>query len=336
MQNNWKFILDNLKSSENEPLRSNDKVLLVDSMNTFFRCFAAINQTNPDLVHVGGLVGYLKSLGSVIRLVKPTKIILVFDGQGSSVNKRYLYPDYKANRNIQQIKNWNFESKEEETEAITNQLTRLVEYLKLLPVHLLSIDKIEADDVIGYLSQKLSKEVVIMSADRDFLQLVDNRVTIYSPTKKIFYTIDKVFDEYGVYPNNFAIYKTFLGDKGDNIPKIKGFGEDKLFKILPIIKGKSKVLLHECLKSLNPKDKWVDKILNYQPQLEINLKLIDIANPSIPESEIETIEHTINFSPDVFDKIEFKKLYVEDKLGDSISNLDVWLELNFNYLANIK
>lgn len=333
MQSNWKFILDNLKQIEDTPTGPNDRVLLVDSMNTFLRCFAAINHVNPDGVHIGGLTGYLKSIGFVMKIIKPTKVILVFDGQGSNTNKRYLYPEYKANRDIQQVKNWTFNSKEEETEAIINQLGRLVEYLKILPVHLLSIDKIEADDVIGYLSQKFDKEVTIMSADRDFLQLVSDRITVYSPTKKKFYTPKKVYEEYNIYPHNFLLYKTLMGDKGDNIPKIKGFGEAKLYKLLPQLKEEKQLTLKEGLELINPKDEWGNKILNFRAQLEINEKLIDLTNPMIPESELETINYTLNSNNSTFDKSLFISMYKEDKLGDSIPNLDSWLESNFKYLT---
>lgn len=336
MQDNWKFILDNLKQTDNQSSEPNDRVLIVDSMNTFLRCFAAINHVNPEGVHIGGLTGYLKSVGFAMKIVKPTKVILTFDGEGSNTNKRYLYPEYKANRDIQQIKNWNFTSKEEETDAIINQLGRLVEYLKILPVHLLSVDKIEADDVIGYISQQLKKEVTIMSADRDFLQLVSDRVTVYSPTKKIFYTPTKVKDEYGIYPINFGLYKTLMGDKGDNIPKIKGFGEAKLFKLLPQIKENKLLTLQESLELFKPEDEWGSKIIKFRPQLEINEKLIDLVNPNIPESDLDTINNTINTSNNNFDKSQFISMYKEDKLGDSIPNLEVWLESNFKYLTALK
>lgn len=335
MESNWKFILDNLKNTETKPLEPNDRVLLVDSMNTFLRCFAAINHMNPDGVHIGGLTGYLKSIGYVIKNIKPTKIILIFDGEGSSTNKKYLYPDYKANRNITQIKNWNFNSPEEETEAIIDQLSRLVDYINLLPVHIVSIPKIEADDVIGFLSQKLEKEVYIMSSDKDFLQLVSNKVTVYSPTKKIFYTPSKVLEEYGIYPENFLLYKILLGDKGDNIPKIKGFGEDKLFKILPQIKEPKILSLKEGLNLIPDDNKWGSKILNFKTQLEINEKLMDLKNPNIPENEIAQLEYVINNSKVHFDKTSFITLYNEDKLGDSIPNVEVWLETNFRHLTKI-
>ena len=87
------------------------------------------------------------------------------------------------------LNNWDgFDDKEDESASIENQLVRLVEYLRCLPVGLLSIDKVEADDVIGHIVNKLDGEVHIMSADQDFMQLVNDKVTVYSPIKKKFYT----------------------------------------------------------------------------------------------------------------------------------------------------
>lgn len=335
MNNTWKHILDNLDKSKS-PSEEGDNTLIVDSMNTFFRCFSAINQVNPEGTHIGGLVGYLKSIGFIIRTLKPTKIILVFDGEGSTVNKKYLYPDYKANRNITQIKNWNFDSKEEETEAIINQLGRLINYLHTLPVHILSIPKIEADDVIGYLSQNISGKITIMSADTDFFQLLSKDVTIYSPTKKIFYTPERFHEEYGIFHYNYVLYKTFLGDKSDNIPKIKGFGEDKLFKLLPEIKNYDLLTLNESINIIQNKDnKWKDKIINFLPQLKINQQLIELKNTQIPEDDLQKINYAIQNPPSCLQKDVFMTYYYEDKLGDSIPMVKVWLESTFGYLKSL-
>ena len=114
MNKDWQSILNNLKAGVEEKSEPNDSVLMIDSMNTFFRCFSIINHLNPNGDHIGGLTGFLKSIGYIIRLLKPTKVILVFDGQGSSTNKRYLYPEYKLNRDTQTIRNWGFEKKEDE------------------------------------------------------------------------------------------------------------------------------------------------------------------------------------------------------------------------------
>lgn len=337
MNNQWKFFLDNIKeSTKEEPLKPNDEVLMIDSMNTFLRCFAVINQVNPSGDHTGGLTGFIKSIGYAVRLVKPTKVILVFDGQGSSTNKRYLFPEYKANRNIQQIKNWSFDSREEESEAMASQLIRIVDYMRCLPVQLLSIDKIEADDVMGYLATKFEGKVTIMSADRDFLQLVNDRVQVYSPTKKKFYKDKEIHEEFGVHAKNFIYYKTLLGDKGDNIPGVKGLGPVKLFKLFPELGEDKELSLKDILdKCEENKDKHplYQDILLRKLQLELNFKLMNLSQPNIPDSDLETVESVITNSNKNFDKSAFIQMYNEDKLGESIRDVASWVEGNFRYLT---
>jgi 5'-3' exonuclease len=218
----FKGIIDKLKQSKLEELYRNDRVLIVDSLNTFLRSFVVVHQLNPQGTHIGGMVGFLKSLGHAIEMTNPTRVILVFDGEGGSTNKRNLYPEYKANRHLKKITNWDaFDDQEEESEAITNQIVRLIQYLKCLPVDIIVEDKIEADDVIGYITKVLRKEVFIMSSDKDYIQLVNDKVTVYSPIKKKFYNPATVEAEFGIPPVNYLTQKILLGDKGDHVPSIK-------------------------------------------------------------------------------------------------------------------
>ena len=76
----------------------NSRVLLIDALNTFLRSYAAIPTLDDNGNHIGGMSGFLKSIGSVIRDFKPTRVIIVFDGKGGSQRRRKIYPDYKANR----------------------------------------------------------------------------------------------------------------------------------------------------------------------------------------------------------------------------------------------
>ena len=147
-----KKFLNQIISSLGEKPTRNSRVLIVDSMNTFIRSFSTVNLMNPAGHHIGGLVGYLRSVGYAVKTFRPTRVILVFDGLGSTNNKKNLYPQYKANRNTSRVTNWDiFENKVDESEAMVGQMTRLIQYLKQLPVTLISIDKIEADDSIGYI-----------------------------------------------------------------------------------------------------------------------------------------------------------------------------------------
>jgi 5'-3' exonuclease len=132
MNKAYQDILNNLhEGSTLEPLHLNSRVLLIDSMNTFLRSFAMIPAINPQGNHVGGLVGFMKSLGYAIKLIQPTRVVLVFDGQGNITNRRNTYSEYKANRQIKRITNFNvFSTLEEESESVSTQMMRLLDYLK--------------------------------------------------------------------------------------------------------------------------------------------------------------------------------------------------------------
>ena len=340
MNKTLKQILDGIQNSQEDPLHLNSRILLVDSMNTFLRSFAMINHMNPGGAHIGGLTGFLKSIGFAIRHIKPTRVILVFDGTGSTTNKKNLFSDYKAHRKIQRITNWDgFESKDDEAESIENQLVRLVQYLRCLPVGMLSIDKVEADDVIGYITNKAEDEVYIMSADQDFLQLVTPKITVYSPIKKKFYTPKLVKEEYGLYPQNFLSKKILMGDASDNVPGVKGLGPKKLFKLFPELEGTDKVTLENILeKSKNSLDEHglYGDICNFKQQLLVNEQLMDLSNPDMPENSITEIDEVLNNEPEKLDKLYFLKLYNEDKLGNSIPNVEFWLTEIFSYLQAYK
>jgi DNA polymerase-1 len=333
-------MLDNIKQSKDEPLHLNSKVLLIDSMNTFLRSFAMINHMNPNGAHIGGLTGFLKSIGFAIRHIKPTRVILVFDGTGSTVNKKNLFPDYKANRKLTRITNWDgFDNKEDEADSIENQIVRLVQYLRCLPVDMLSIDKVEADDVIGHIVTKTDDEVYIMSADQDFLQLVNDKVTVYSPIKKKFYTPKLVKEDYGLEPYNYINKKILMGDSSDNVPGVKGLGDKKLIKLFPEIFETKVVTLDEILNK--SKEKRIEhglyeNICNYERQLLTNQRLMDLSDPIIPEDSIVEIDKVLNNEPSRIDKLHFLKLYNEDKLGNSIPNAEFWLTEIFSYLQAYK
>ena len=336
MNKEYQKIFDSLKSEKVEE-SLNSRVLLIDGLNTFLRAFTAIGWVNKDLSHIGGLTGFLRSLGYIIKLVRPTRVIVVFDGQGSSTNKRYIYPDYKANRGLNRVTNWDsFESQKDESEAITSQIVRLIYYLKTLPVDLISIDKIEADDVIGYITGKLDGEITIMSSDKDYLQLVSDKITVYSPTKKKFYDRDLVLNEFGVTPKNFLTQKILLGDSGDNVPGVKGLGSKTMLKSFPELGTEEEISLDDILSKCEGKKKIFESIKNYEFQLRINKRLMDLKDPNIPEEAIEEINSVLLEAKKVFNSQDFLDLYREDELGNSIPNVSMWLFNHFNELAKYK
>jgi 5'-3' exonuclease len=337
----YKDLLDNIKEDTNsEALHLNSRVLLVDSMNMFLRSFAVINSTNTQGVHIGGMVGFLRSLAYTVNLIQPTRIICVFDGQGNTTNRKHLYPEYKANRKLKRITNWNsFDDLADESASLSQQMLRLVDYLQQLPMSIITLDKLEADDMIGYLAPKFDNTVIV-SADQDFLQLCNDKIQVYSPIKKKFYGPKEVFDEMGLWPQNYINYKVLMGDKSDNVPGIKGLGDKKLNKLYPEIAGDKKVTLKEIIQKSYDKHEehgLYGDVYNFRKQLEINFKLMTLEELNIPEYDKVVLDGLIYDKPSTLNNARFLQLHKSDYLENQISpNVEFWLSNNFSYLNQYK
>lgn len=335
--------LDILNKIEQRPDRKlNDHVLIVDSMNTFIRSFAMLQSMNPQGHHTGGLVGFLRSLGFLMRTIDPTRIICVFDGQASSSSRKNIDPEYKANRNIKRITNWElFDDKEDEYASMTMQMHRLVEYLQCLPITLISIDKIEADDTISYLAQKFGangKKVTIVSSDKDFLQVVDQNIEVYSPIKKKIYGKKEVLEELGMIPENYLIMKALLGDNSDNLTGIKGLGPKTLLKEFPdIVKNPLFELsdIHKiCTEKLQTK-KIFAQILYDWDRVKTNYELMNLLEPRLGDYEIVHILDKIKEPIPTLQVVPFLSMLESDQIEALNKNVEGWLEL-FRPLSTYK
>jgi len=341
MKSKYEHLLSNVQPDFRKELSS---ILIIDGLNTFLRSFTMINHLNPDGHHIGGLTGFLKSIGYAIRMSDPTKVVVIFDGIGGSNARRNLYPEYKANRNSSRITNHNiFSSKDEESESINNQISRLIQYLQCLPVTVISIDGLEADDIIGYLANKFqahdeTQKVTIMSADKDFLQLVSDKVHCYSPTKKKIYTPKDVLEEFGVSSSNFLNYKILMGDTSDNIPGITGLGPKKLIKLFPELISNTKVELDEIISSSADKideNKLYLSVVERRHQLLINHQLMSLNGSFLSPENKQLVKDAFNNSYELNIPI-FLQLYHNDKLGESIPNTSSWLTQLFGYPNSFK
>ena len=105
---------------------SNSRVLIVDGLNTFIRAYAASPTTNSDGEHIGGISGFLLSIGHAIKAINPTRVIITFDGKNGSARRRSIYPDYKANRKVKIRLNRSETVDKQDTQL--QQLVRLIKY----------------------------------------------------------------------------------------------------------------------------------------------------------------------------------------------------------------
>ena len=332
-------ILNQIKESggEIDSGKPNDSVMLIDGMNLFIRVFSAIPTTNEDGVHVGGIVGFLRSLAFNINMIRPTRIIVVFDGKGGSNRRRKIFPQYKMGRKMSYRLNRanNYLTRDEEQQMMIRQLNRVVEYLECLPVSIMNMENIEADDVIGYLSKHIYKnnKTTIVSTDKDFLQLVDKTTNVYSPTKKIMYDEDKVFEEYGIHPSNFLLFRMFDGDKSDGIPGVNGIGKKTLIKLFPFIGTEDKYTLDDIYRSAETqKVPMCEKILQSKDLLDMNKTLMDLEDGIITGNTKLKVKEIMERPIQRVIKHRFQKMFLEDKLYQALPNLNSWLATTFNRL----
>ena len=333
-------LLDEVQEDQSAPkLKRHDRVLLIDGLNLFFRNFAMLNMVNPDGVHIGGLGGFLRSLGALIRQIQPTSVYVVFDGAGSSTNRKNLLPEYKSGRNQRRVTNWEvFEDLDDEHDSKVDQIVRLIQYLKKLPIKTVAIDKVEADDIISVLSKKLEEQynsnVFIVSSDKDFIQIVTDKTIVYRPMEKEYYTRDTVKEKFGVLAENFILYKTLLGDNSDKVPGVKGLGVKGIFKKFPELQN-DKLTLDDIFDISTRKFKEhvvYSRIVQDQDRLENTYKIMDLSIHMIDEREIEFLDYLIKDDLPELNSKPFITLYEEDKLGGMIRNLEYWLRDNFSEL----
>ena len=336
-------ILKNLK--ETPPRALNDHILLIDGMNTLIRSFSLLKAMNPTGTHVGGFVGFLRSLGYVTRIFDPTRVIVVWDGKGGSGNRQNINPNYKAQRANSRITHWGlYDSKEEETEALIGQLFRVQDYLDCLPIHQIMIEKLEADDIIAYLSKRASgsqvKKVTIVSSDKDFLQLVDDTVEVYAPIKKKTFTKSNVIDEIKVLPQNYNLVKALLGDSSDNLPGVKGLGiktilsEWKSFTYDPNASLQDVWDHCETQMELEKPKKIFAKILHSFDKVVDNFAMMDLHQTQLDESEIDYVTEIMKSPIPDLQTGAFLHLLDQDKIEGITKNTDTWLE-NFRGLTTV-
>ena len=333
-------ILKDLK--QKAPPELNDHILVIDAMNMLIRSFSLLKAMSPTGHHIGGLVGFLRSLGYVTRIFEPTRVIIVWDGKGGSANRKNIDPNYKANRATSRITHWGlYDTKAEETEALRGQLFRTKDYLDCLPVQQIMMEKLEADDIIAYLAlqaDKNNKKITIISSDKDFLQLVNKNIEVYAPVKKRTLTADNIKEELKVIPENYNIVKALLGDNSDGLKGVKGLGIKTIVSEFPDLVTKPGMTLdyvfETCEKQLEGR-KIFAKIIHEWDKVETNYELMNLHESVLDLKEKNTILDIIKEDIPDLQSGAFLHLLDHDRIEGVTKNTEGWLE-NFRGLTVFK
>ncbi|HJL81330.1 MAG: DNA polymerase I [Candidatus Marinimicrobia bacterium] len=189
-------------------------LLLVDGSSYLYRAFHALpGLTSPTGQPTGAIYGVLTMLQKLIKAEKPDLVGIIFDAPGKTF-RHDLFPDYKANR-------------EKTPEDLVVQIEPLLTAIQNLGLPLIRIQGVEADDVIGTLARQAENnniQTLIATGDKDFAQLVSERIKLIDTMKNITTDQSGVLDKFGLRPEQIIDYLALAGDPSDNIPGIPKVG----------------------------------------------------------------------------------------------------------------
>jgi 5'-3' exonuclease len=274
------------------------KTLLVDGNNLLKIGFHGVKDFFNKGEHVGGTWHFLNTLRRFLEESNYNKVVVFWDSETGSSQRRLIYPKYKLNR----------KQKDEEDfkeQSFITQKNRVKQYLEEMFVRQLEVEQSEADDLIAYYCQiSEDEDKTIFSSDRDLTQLISEKVTIYSPQQKRYYKNgDGIKMDASEIPHyNVMTYKILTGDSSDNIDGIFYLGEKTFLKLFPEIldtelKYTDILTKAESLLSEQKGNVALQNLLSGKTKegifgeefFTINEKLVDLANPLISDDGKELV-----------------------------------------------
>jgi 5'-3' exonuclease len=312
------------------------KTLLVDGNNLLKIGFHGVKDYFNKGEHIGGLWHFLNTLRRFIDEENFNKVVVFWDGETSTSQRRLIYPKYKLNRKAPE--------NELKEESFNKQKHRVKEYLEEMFVRQIEFPNSEADDLIAYYCQiSKGENKTIFSGDRDLTQLITDDVTIYSPnTKKYYKKGDNIkLHDIEIPHYNVKTFKILSGDKSDNIDGIYYLGEKTFIKLFPelletevsftdiLTKGeellkeqKDNTVLKNLLTGKTKEGIFGDEFF------EINKKIVDLSEPLISDEGKELVEsyYSESLDPDGRGYKNLIRMMMEDGLFKYLpKNDEAWV-----------
>lgn len=297
------------------------KVCLIDGSGYIFRAFYALpNMTAPDGTPVNAVYGFVTMFMRLLQKIPCDYCVVLFDAKRQNFRNEFL-PEYKANR-------------AETPELLIPQFDLIHRAVEVMGLPYVMQEGFEADDLIAtYAKQATDRgfETVVVSADKDLMQLIKTGVEYYDGMKDKFYTPEDVKEKFGVYPDKVVDVQALSGDKIDNIPGVPGIGPKTAAELVNEY-GSLQGVLDNADKIKQQKRREV--LLANKEAAEISLKLVTLKTDVPVEHPLDDFKCQIPFKEQLFDFIDkygFKSIrpklekWVEErytKLGATTVNTD--------------
>ena len=298
------------------------RLLVIDALNLFIRNWV-INPSMPTNGNpIGGTVGFLNSIRKMVNDFNPEEMIICWDGAGGSQKRRTVIKEYKEGRKPIR-KNYEVAGmdKQSENENKYWQQEVLMEMLNEMPIIQLMLERTEADDIIAYVTKSPKYkgwQKVIISSDKDFIQLLDDETVLYRPIAKKAMNKKSVIEEFGISPQNFAIARAMAGDKSDNLEGIRGAGLKTISKRLPTLREEKDHYLndiYEMCEGTDSKVKFYSDVVDNWNTVELNYKVMNLVPPSISVQGTQKINYALdNFEPEL-NATELRRTSISNGFG---------------------
>lgn len=278
-------------------------LVLVDGSSYLYRAFHAFPPlTNREGEPTGAMYGVLNMLKSLITQVEPSHIAVVFDAKGKTFRDE-LFEQYKSHRPPM-------------PDDLRAQIQPLHAIIKALGIPLISIEGVEADDVIGTLAVQAAKDgkhVLISTGDKDMAQLVNDHIMLINTMNNTLLDREAVIAKYGIPPELVIDWLALQGDSSDNIPGVKGVGEKTALALLQGI-GSIKTIYENLDKvaelSFRGAKTFAPKLLAEKEMADLSYLLATIKTDvllDITHDQLTTSEQDYDQLVELFGKYEFKK-----------------------------
>ena len=320
---------NDLKHTQRPDLKQNDpnNLILIDGSGYIFRAFYGLpSMTNENGVPVNAVFGFTKMLLKLIDDFKPIYVAVIFDVARKTF-RNDLYDLYKANRS-------------DPPEELIPQFSIIRDATNAIGLPVVEMEGFEADDLIATYSniaQKTNKKVIIISSDKDLMQLVDDNTILFDPMKQYWINDEQVFEKFGVYPNRVIDVQSLAGDSSDNIPGVPGIGIKTAAELINQY-GDLEQLLTKA--SEIKQNKRRENLIEYADQARLSRSLVTLKKDVPVKSKID--EFKIESVLELNKLIPFLKVHGFKSLLNKYENIDIQ-EINevtkisnINYVKNEK
>lgn len=275
---------------------------------------------NPDMTtngqQIGGAIGSLKTLRRLVYDLSPAQVIIAWEG-GGSTKRRAIYSEYKANRKPERLNRFYEDDIPDTEDNRVWQMAILARMLKRFPVCQVYVSDCEGDDVIAHLhrNQFKDRKKIILSNDKDFYQLLDEKTSIYSPQSKRLHTMEDVKKEFfGIQAHNFALAKALCGDKSDNIPGVKGLGFKTLVQRIPLLISDAEITIDQVIEYANVRRNEAKVMMNVvqnEQLIRTNWRLVYLGGSTLTHDQAARTDTILAEHSPKIDMLSFMRDLIE-------------------------